>query len=192
MANNTGFGVDAKIKDSFFDRGVVEKYLSKAATKGLFRGASRIRDVARASMKKKGYARDAGKLKARGLAKREREIKNRDASKPGSPPFSHTDDTTASLRNIWYAFDAATLGAVAGPLRLNSGSVPALHEFGGTRTITEVRNSATSAWRPAGKRIRPGQETRQRQATYAPRPFMGPALDKVAPKLPAFIAAAGG
>lgn len=44
-------------------------------------------------------------------------------------------------------------------------------------------------WVPAGRRRRDRYLERVRQATYAPRPFMGPALDKSREKLPLLWAA---
>ena len=56
-----------------------------------------------------------------------------------------------------------------GPVRFKQGEAPNLLEFGGT-----------------AKRVRTGGK--QVIATYRPRPFMGPALEKEIPKLPAMWA----
>lgn len=91
-------------------------------------------------------------------------------SEPGSPPSVHSRDPVATLKNIWFVFDPQNTSVVVGPLKLNQSSlvgssqptVPALHEYGGTALV--------------GKR--------RRRARYAPRPFMGPAMQSELPKFP--------
>ena len=67
--------------------------------------------------------------------------------------------------------------------RITAGTVPATLEFGGQVGIREKR--VGTVWRPVGgRRPRPGQPTRVRMANYAPRPFMGPALEAERDKFP--------
>ena len=83
-------------------------------------------------------------------------------SPPGSPPYSHTGDLR---RRILFGYDASSKSVVVGPLRFKKGEAPPLLEFGGrVKRITR-----------GGKKV---------TAVYKPRPFMGPALEREAPKLP--------
>ena len=92
------------------------------------------------------------------------------ASLPGEPPSVHTKDRVATLKNIWFVFDPARRSVVVGPLKLNSSrlegsnreTVPSLHELGGFAVV--------------------GNQKRKRRAIYAPRPFMGPAMERELPK----------
>lgn len=96
--------------------------------------------------------------------------RRKSASPPGQPPSVHTKDRVATLKNIWFTFDPVNKSVVVGPMKLNSTSlvgsdqptVPALHEYGGTAVV--------------------GKGQRKRRARYAPRPFMGPAMQRELPK----------
>jgi len=83
-------------------------------------------------------------------------------SPPGSPPYSHTGDLR---RRILFGYDASSKSVVVGPLRFKKGEAPPLLEFGGT-----------------AKRVKRGGK--KVTAVYRPRAFMGPALEREAPKLP--------
>ena len=93
-------------------------------------------------------------------------IRNRQRpAPPGSPPSSHTG---LLKKFIFFGFDPDAKSVVIGPTRLDRrgrGDAPSLLEHGGATTL--VRR---------GKRER---------ATYAARPYMGPAFEKEQPKLPA-------
>lgn len=196
------FGVTMEAKNFFFDRKFVQQEVGKENAKALSRIGAFVQRRARSSMKRKGKARKrptnrGGKAYNRWL----KEITDPTASAPGSPPHTHTDDPVATLKNIWFQYDPANMSVVIGPLKLNqrsivngllaSGTVPQLHEFGGVQTIREKR--VGRQWVPYGRRPRPGQPTRRRQARYPARPFMGPALAKEAPKFPSlWVSAAGG
>lgn len=92
------------------------------------------------------------------------------SSPPGEPPSVHTKDRVATLKNIWFVFDPANRSVVVGPLKLNGSrlegsnrkTVPSLHELGGAAVVTSRK--------------------RKRRAKYAPRPFMGPAMERELPK----------
>jgi hypothetical protein len=94
------------------------------------------------------------------------------ASPPGEPPSVHSQDRVATLKNIWFVFDPRQRSVVVGPLKLNGSklegsdraTVPALHERGGVAVVKDRR------------------KRRRRRAKYAPRPFMGPAMERELPK----------
>jgi len=201
-------------KKFFFDR---QKIIDRIGTQraNLLRNVGGfVSKTAARSMRKKGYARNPPK-KTKGKAWKtwQAEIRGEVSSKPGSPPFSHSTDPKATLRNILFIYDTSKEAMVVGPEGLNqknafgiSGTVPSLHEYGGTSTVREKLVSFTDEeiiagptgrdskgkftkaprriikgrrWVPAGKRqARPGQPTRRRKATYQARPFMAPAVAK--------------
>jgi hypothetical protein len=190
-------GVRANLKDMFFDRTKVEKLVGERGAKFLNRVGGFIRTVARRSMRSGG--------------------KKRKASMPGDPPRYQTKDKVATLRNIQYGYEPARQSVVVGPVKLNqkqylngrlsSGTVPALHEFGGTAGMLEKEITAIigrgaagrdergrytqgaaiwgKKWVPVGRRRpKPGQRTRTRVAKYPARPFMAPALVEAQKKFP--------
>jgi len=169
----TPFAVEMRMQRFYFDRQRVATRLGRQATRALNRGGTYVRREARKLLRKRKHWRP---------------------SAPGKPPNVHTDSDTASLRNIQYYSDGA-FSILVGPVRLpgrrNRPPVPELLEKGGTVGIIEgleaaPANSASPVeWLALnGRKPREGQPTRTRQATYAPRPFMLPALRRVAPKLP--------
>jgi len=86
-------------------------------------------------------------------------------SRPGRPPYAHE----GSLRRlIVFGYDRRTESVVVGPLGFRRGDVPNVLEFGGRTTVVRRRR---------GKRTR-------RSVRVAPRPYMQPALEKEAAKLP--------
>lgn len=187
--------VDIQLKKMFLDRKLVEDIMGKKSAKALRIALSRVRKRAQHSMKTKGAARrrpkrDKGKAFDRWML----EVTQQPASPPGTPPFVHSTSSVETLRNIWFGveFTSGTVQGIVGPLALNKmqklngvvarGTVPRLHEKGGTATIREKR--VGKSWHPIGRRVRPGQPVRSRQATYPKRPFMLPALQAEAPKLP--------
>jgi len=86
--------------------------------------------------------------------------KRKRISRPGEPPSSHE----GSLRRlIYFGYEPNRETVVIGPVRFGAGKAPALLERGG-RT-----------------RLKRGNKVRI--ARYRPRPFMGPALQREAPKL---------
>lgn len=196
------FGVSVDIKNSFFDRAAVSAWIGKKQAAFLNRAGGYVRRVARNSMKKKGKARNNGqKLVGKARARWEKEVHDTPSSPAGTPPYVHSDSDVTTLRNIQYGLGDDRESVIVGPLRLNqkstingvkaSGTVPALHEFGGTRTILEKRVGRN--WVPMGRRKpRPGQPVRKRQANYPARPYMKPALEKTAPKFPSLFLRAGG
>lgn len=85
---------------------------------------------------------------------------------PGKPPHSHTG---LLKRFIFFGYDPGTESVVVGPARINrTTDAPHTLEFGGTTTVERRRKG----------------KVRARKVRIAPRPFMGPALEKERPKLP--------
>lgn len=86
--------------------------------------------------------------------------KRKRISRPGEPPSSHE----GSLRRlIYFGYEPNRETVVIGPVRFGAGQAPALLERGGST------------------RLKRGNKVRI--ARYRPRPFMGPALEREAPKL---------
>lgn len=125
------------------------------------------------------------------------EIRSRDGSPAGSPPFTHvaSGHPLGFRTNLYNAFDPTARAGIAGPLRRGSlWWIPQLHEFGGSNTleafalnskfadskrppiITWVGRGTNlgSNWMPLGK---------TRTVTYPARPFMRPALASSAAKI---------
>lgn len=93
--------------------------------------------------------------------------KRKGSAPPGSPPHSHV----GLLRNfILFGYDRASDSVVVGPAKSNKpNEAPRVLEHGGVTTTTRFAR---------GKR-------RKLRVRVAARPFMGPALEKERPKLPA-------
>lgn len=91
--------------------------------------------------------------------------KRKRSARPGEPPSSHEGGLR---KGIVFAYEASTESVIVGPLRYNQsgGRVPSLLEFGGSITRKNLRT-----------------KKRERQS-YAPHPFMAPALEKERPNFP--------
>jgi len=97
--------------------------------------------------------------------------KRKGISQPGSPPSSHAGGLK---RGIMYGYDSARQTVVAGPVlypsKKSGGTpVPELLERGGTVTRVD----------PKTRKVK--------TLNYQARPTMGPALEKVQPKLPGML-----
>jgi len=89
------------------------------------------------------------------------------AAKPGRPPSSHT----GLLRHfIFFGYDKQRKTVVVGPMRLNQkiGVAPEALEKGGRSMMLVGRRN----------------KRRRKAIRIKPHPFMGPALEKEAPKFP--------
>jgi len=149
----------------FFDRDPVLAALDRGKLRYLRRAGGTTRRIARNSVKRKGKARrkpskthDAQGRPTKAFQRWLLEVRERPASPPGSPPFTHGGlFRDAILFGLEKESENTVIGLMAdGPDGIDD--IGELHEFGGTRK---------------GKR-------------YPARPTMGPALQKVIPKLPEF------
>jgi hypothetical protein len=165
------------IKESFFDRPKIVAALGRARSRALSKAGSFVRRRARSSMRRR-----------------------KQSSAPGQPPTARAANGP-SLKTILFAFDGGKDSVIVGPVQLNQATnaikarttVPALHEFGETASLTESRVmpriGQPGPWRLATRRrTRPNAnrrtESRTRTAKYPARPFMAPALAAEAPKFP--------
>jgi hypothetical protein len=171
--------------------------ITGAARSVLGRVAGRLRIQARRSLKAVA-------------AKRAR----KNPSRPGQPPHSIRDKVAGHrMRMILYA-ENRPMEWVIGPRLLTSKSrttgtpTPAIHEHGGSKTqtiytIQKVRKSTTARQRKAFRDkvrrgeiqyskkqlVQMGRATKStKRITYPKRPFMLPALKKLAPQIPAMFA----
>jgi len=174
MADGISFNVNIEdAKRNFFDRDKVKRVIGEANAKYMERGGGKVRLTAQRSIQapkqlsadqltKEQKSSHAIALhywkKAGGSSSGRRPKRPRASSRPGEPPRSQTGLLKKWILNT---FDERTETAVIGPAKLNSTSgAPATLEYGGT---TEVRGER--------KHIQP-------------RPYMQPALEKIAPQLP--------
>lgn len=153
-----------KAKNFFFDRKKVENILGKESAQAIIKSLAFVRTRARSSLRRR-----------------------KKIAAPGSPPSVHSNHPVASLKNIWFALDTQSLTGVAGPLVFQSqniesnsaGTGAALQEFGGRAVIRR-------------RQRRSRQPIRRKSATFAPHPFMLPALKAEAPKFPSLWLTSGG
>lgn len=162
-------------KDFFFDREAVVKAIDAATRKALSRGGAFIMRGARKSIKN---ARVEQGRDARGRFT----VKRAQTSKPGDPPFSHT----GLLRSRIFFAAVPTPGAhsvVIGPERTsNGGEAPAALEFGGPSTVVVRQGKRRRRYR-SGQYV-PDPPTARKTVQIQARPFMRPALEREAHKLP--------
>lgn len=97
--------------------------------------------------------------------------KRKRISRPGEPPSSHTG---LLKKFIFFGYEPGRGGVVIGPARLDAkiGDAPAALEHGGRSQVTVGGRR---------KKTKKGVKT----VTIRARPYMGPALAKEQPKLPA-------
>ena len=120
----------------------------------------RVRDAARKVLSRFGaFVRRTAKSSIR---------KRKRTSAPGEPPSSHTG---LLKRFIYFGFDPSRRSVVIGPARLDQkpGDAPEALEHGGMSTVVEGRRRKRS----------------KRRVKVEARPFMGPAMEKELPGLPA-------
>ncbi len=180
------FSFDVKINDHkrfFFDREIVARRLDKAKRKVFSRTGGLTRKIARNSMKRvsKSKVKRIAKLRAE-LAQLKRRkqspyVQGRQKvldsqiwalerslhSPPGKPPKVIQGNLK---QHLYYSLDSQTDSVVIGPAKLSGGNgAPEIQEFGGFVTT-----------RAGGRR-----------AKVLPRPYMGPARDKVQPQIAGFF-----
>lgn len=134
-------------KSRFFfdiDGKALQRGINRAQRRNLSLFGRDVRQAARRSIKRRRATKKqlerarmqvVTKRDARSKAKALETIrkKNRVSSKPGQPPYSrHPNDM---IRDIRYAYEPQNDGVVAGYMRLKSGGVPSVLEFGGATTI---------------------------------------------------------
>lgn len=172
----SSFSITMRMTDQFFDRVAVTTAMDRANAKALSRVGAFVRRRARSSIRRR-----------------------KSVSQPGKPPSAHSSDSVATLKNILFVFDRVNESVIIGPVKLNqfnrdarTGSnlpLPQLMEFGGTIAIDEeqYKNDPNGRWfrRDRRQSPRPWKRYRTRRATYAPRPFMGPALAAEQDNIPA-------
>jgi hypothetical protein len=147
------FTVDMRIRDLFVDRPKIKAAVKRGERIALSRIGSFLRRGARSRLRRR-----------------------KRVSRPGESPSVHSSDRVATLKNILFGLEGSSV--IVGPVKLNGrrGTVPALMEFGGASRQAE-KQLPGGRWVAVGRRRpRPGVQTRVRQASYAPRPFMAPAL----------------
>ena len=159
-------GLNYKVLKQFFDRPAVKNRVDATARRNLSKAGAYVRTSARSSM----HRRKASAL-------------------PGQPPSAHD----GRLKKIVFAYDPSRDSVVVGPLQYNidGGKVPALLEAGGTVRRRQVRaKGSNDAWRRFDNRRndRSWEEYRYATLRYKPHPYMGPALEREAPKFPALWA----
>ena len=154
--------VNIRIKSLFFDRPRVQRAVDRAKRRVLSRAGAFIRTTAKHSIRKR-----------------------KGSSRPGQPPHSHTG---LLRRLILFGYDETTDSVVIGPLGFRRSNAPNVLEFGGVvktkrsllvRAEARGRDKRGRFTRGKFKRIEAGK-----RLIYAPRPYMGPALEKERPKLP--------
>ena len=161
MNQRPAFGMRLKAaKGGFFDRNAVMRRVNPAKLKYLRKASGTVRKVARNSIKKKGKSRKPPKRKFKAgtntFTDAYRRWLDEIENTPASPAGKAPFTHSGLLRDaILFSLERRREAAVIGPTRDLVDDIGELHEFGGVRF---------------GKR-------------YPKRPFMGPALEAVEPKL---------
>lgn len=151
------------IKNFFFDREKVIRQVDRAKRAALSKSGAFVRRSAKSSIRKR-----------------------KKVSRPGQPPSSHE----GSLRRlIMFGYDPSAGSVVAGPLKFGNTDAPRNLEFGGRTTVTRYRYKHTRSGATdasfRGEDRRGVRRTRERiQVRIRPRPFMGPALEREARRMP--------
>ncbi|MEM9827744.1 MAG: hypothetical protein AAF958_14230 [Planctomycetota bacterium] len=139
--------------------------VDRAKKKNLSRAGAYVRRTARSSIrpatkKQKKQRRHLQKSRRRRLGRHDPTI-----SRPGRPPRRHTPGKRG-IRLILFGYDQASASVIVGPVRFQTSgnNVAQLLEHGGSGFV--------------------GRGRRKKRATYLPRPFMQPALEKESSKFP--------
>jgi hypothetical protein len=199
-------------KHTFFDRAAVKDALRYMNFYGLSRASLAVRRNAMKSIKQKGHARPPSKIenlnrgmtlgeliekpglpaRTKGMLIRKlQEIKFPKPSPAGTPPFTHVEfgHMLGFRRNVYNAWDPGTQSAIAGPMqRGDSPFLPALHEFGRSKTLRAyLYLGRTPSHRPLIRWQEEGQAPksplwqrmkRRKRVKYPKRAFMRPAMEK--------------
>ena len=188
-------------KEGFFDRQKVIDAVGKAAAGALSRGGSLIRADSQRSIK---YEEESSQPGHPPHAHRTIKITRKDPAS-GLPRQTKAGKVrmyaVSPLREgILFSWDANTRSVVVGPTRIREkiGIAPKVLEHGGQgKIVTTVRQQKTAGPQTAGPKrqltqkqiaaIRRKQTVKQRQVrtvNIAPRPYMGPALERKRNEIP--------
>jgi len=154
----------------FFDRAGVQRTHNSAVIDTLRAAGAAIRDSARKSIK----YRPRRKPKA-GVRKRRRRMST--ASSAGSPPFRHVTLGQFGIHKILFFKDPKSPSVIAGPItnRVRTKPPTEVLEYGGTMVVRGQRARRNGG--SVGERPR-------KVARVSARPYMNPALGRVAPSIP--------
>jgi len=131
--SGSGIGLTCEV---FFDRGGLERQIQRREFRALNRLGGYARRIARNSIKPMGAARkppkkfDRNGQWTKAFRRWYRELRDRPASPPGTPPHTHGGNLRKA---IVYGFDRAKRRVVVGPQASVMDEVAALHEHGGSR-----------------------------------------------------------
>lgn len=152
-------GMEAKIK---FKSEEIKKRVKQASFESLTHASAAIRLTAKRSIRKRAGA---------------------DASEPGQPPFTHPGRGRSKPylmpRSVVYHVEKRLGEAVVGPEKPVIGMIGHLHEFGG---VVPPQRRGRKTRRGGGQEKVETMPARH----YPARPFMGPALEKLRPRLTKF------
>lgn len=112
---------------------------------------------------------------ARGSMKRQK-----GAALPGQPPAVHEGQLR---RFLFFAYDESSKSVIVGSAKLGKGEAPSIMEFGGRAAFVVKERGRDERGRFTGR----ARRTKTRKQIKA-RPYMRPALKRVAPKIPALWA----
>jgi hypothetical protein len=161
----------------FFDRPGIQRTHNSAVIDTLRAAGAAIRDSARKSIQYRP------RRKPRNGAKRQRRRKQLKSSPAGSPPFRHVTLSQFGIHKIMFYKDPKAAAVIVGPItnRVRTKPPTEVLEFGGSMPIRGL--SASKKGPNKGKRP-------ARVARVGKRPYMNPALGRVAPSIPASYAEA--
>lgn len=161
--------LDKDFKRRFFDRAAVMRALSKKEQAFLAKGGAKAMYSARGRIRRslKRRAIDSRGMSRSQFAAAQIAEQKRRASSPGESPRG-----TRFRKTIFFNYDPPR-GVVVGPIGFSNSNVPSLLEFGGLVSFEIYQ--------------RRGQFHRG-TAKMEPRPYMGPTLRDIAPKLPQLYA----
>ena len=156
-SGSRGIGVQFNL-EMFFDRPAVERALSEQQRKYLAWAGSYTQRTMRSLIKRKGRSRRApkrkykadGKTWTKAYAKWKAEIRDRPASPPGTPPFTHIGLLPKAIE---FAAELTTQSVLIGPTKGTAGDIGHLHDKGGVRFGR--RYPARPFSRPARDKVAP-------------------------------------
>lgn len=165
--------VDFTIKDTFFDRAAIIAAMEEATYWAMYRGGAMIRTRAIRAQKPKPYGQYSppGSAPYSHVEFQRRKFlreENKRRRKLGMARLAKLEGGFKGLRHILYGWDDSSKSMLIGPVGIGPAIVPGLMEFGGSATRVRYEDGKS---RPVSFR-------------YRPRPFMRPALEAVAPRLP--------